>query len=50
MDPAIEFVQEQPTPLVFVLGAKTAHEYLSKAYEETLLAKKPPYFTPNHTC
>ncbi len=42
MDPVIEFVQEQPTPLAFVLGPKSAYEYLSKVYEDATFPRKIP--------
>ena len=40
MDPSIEFAQEVPLPLVVVLGKKSCHEYLTKAYDETAMTKK----------
>ena len=42
MDPAIAFVEEHGAPLVFVLGPKTASEYVVKAYEDSTVAKKFP--------
>ena len=42
MDTGIEFAQEQPTPLVYVLGPKGLHEYISKGYEELAQGGKCP--------
>jgi hypothetical protein len=40
MDPAIEYVQEQCVPLVFVLGSKTSFDGLVKLYSEQPVGKK----------
>jgi len=44
MDPAIEFVQEQPNPLVFLLGPKPNTDFLIKNYDPTESPKRIQYF------
>jgi len=47
MDSAAEFAQEVPLPLVFVLGTKSAQEYIIKSYEQMTFPKKCPYIVFN---
>ena len=43
MDPGIEFAQEFPNPLVFLLGTKSSQDYLINVYDTTPIPKKSSY-------
>ena len=40
MDPELEFINEIPYPLVFILGSKETQDYLIKGYNETVSSSK----------
>jgi hypothetical protein len=43
MDTGLKFTEEQPSQLVFTLGAKAIHDYIVKSYEEVQQGGKCPY-------